>query len=66
MHQGDFPKQLHVFNHIMETFVVGLQTALQWLLTGSGPLASSGCENGAFLKTSDDKAAPDLQVRQQQ
>lgn len=38
------------------------QTALQWLLTGTGPLTSPGCENGAFHKTTDDKTAPDLQA----
>ncbi|CBJ25560.1 conserved unknown protein [Ectocarpus siliculosus] len=38
-------------------------TALQWLLTGTGPLTSPGCENGAFFKTTPDKAAADLQLR---
>lgn len=41
---------------------VSRQTALRWLLTGTGPLTSPGCENGAFYKTSADKAASDLQV----
>lgn len=39
------------------------QTVLRWLLTGTGPLASPGVENGAFLATSANKAAPDVQVR---
>eukprot|EP00903_Cladosiphon_okamuranus_P007876 g7613.t1 len=38
-------------------------TALQWLLTGTGPLTSPGCENGAFYKTTPDKSASDLQLR---
>ncbi|CAN0254078.1 unnamed protein product, partial [Ectocarpus sp. 4 AP-2014] len=39
------------------------QTVLRWLLTGTGPLASPGVENGAFLATSSDKRAPDVQFR---
>ena len=39
-----------------------MQTALRWFLTGTGPLTSPGCENGAFYKSSADKKASDLQV----
>ncbi|CAM9921007.1 unnamed protein product [Ascophyllum nodosum] len=42
---------------------VNKMTALRWLLTGTGPLTSPGCENGAFYKTSAAKAASDLQLR---
>ncbi|CAM9780224.1 unnamed protein product [Laminaria digitata] len=38
-------------------------TALRWFLTGTGPLTSPGCENGAFYKSSADKKASDLQLR---
>jgi len=33
------------------------------LLLGRGPLATTGCDRGAFVRTSSDKAQPDLQMR---
>ena len=35
----------------------------EWLLRGSGPLATSGCDFGGFFKTTAGKAQPDLQLR---
>jgi choline dehydrogenase-like flavoprotein len=35
----------------------------QLLLLGKGPLATTGCDRGAFVRTSADKAQPDLQIR---
>lgn len=39
-----------------------LQTALRWLLTGTGPLTSPGCENGAFYRSAKEKNKPDIQA----
>lgn len=36
---------------------------LQWLLFKSGPLTSTGCDHGAFVKTGAEQPQPDLQVR---
>jgi len=39
---------------------------LQWLLTGSGPLTSTGCDHGGFLRTAaaaEGSESPDLQLR---
>jgi choline dehydrogenase-like flavoprotein len=33
------------------------------LLLGRGPLATTGCDRGAFVRTTADKAQPDLQMR---
>lgn len=35
----------------------------QWLVRGSGPLATSGCDWGAFVKTGAGLSQPDLQLR---
>jgi len=35
----------------------------RWLLRGTGPLATSGCDHGAFVRTAAALAQPDLQVR---
>mmetsp|Transcript_30557 Transcript_30557/g.40369 ORF Transcript_30557/g.40369 Transcript_30557/m.40369 type:complete len:624 (+) Transcript_30557:73-1944(+) len=37
--------------------------ALQWAVTGTGPLTTVGCDHGAFVKTSEDLSSPDLQIR---
>lgn len=36
---------------------------LQWLLFKSGPLTSTGCDHGAFVKTGEESDQPDLQMR---
>lgn len=38
------------------------QAVLRWVLTGTGPLVSPVCEQGAFFKTSPDKTLSDVQV----
>lgn len=38
------------------------QHVLRWLLAGSGPLTSPGCDHGAFLRTRPDISEPDVQV----
>ncbi|CAM9799712.1 unnamed protein product, partial [Phaeothamnion confervicola] len=35
----------------------------RWLLTGRGPLASPGCDNGGFFRSSPELALPDIQLR---
>lgn len=36
---------------------------LNWAVRGKGPLTSTGCDRGAFVRTSEDRALPDLQLR---
>lgn len=36
---------------------------LQWLLTKTGLLTSTGCDHGAFVRTSASDGQPDLQIR---
>lgn len=36
---------------------------LNWAVRGKGPLTSTGCDRGAFVRTSEDRAQPDLQLR---
>jgi len=36
---------------------------IQWALTGSGPLTSSACDHGAYVKTDPNLESPDLQLR---
>jgi choline dehydrogenase-like flavoprotein len=38
-------------------------SSLDWLINGRGPLASPGCEQGAFLKTREGLSDPDVQIR---
>lgn len=35
----------------------------KWLFKGKGPLTSTGCDHGAFVKTLDNLESPDLQLR---
>lgn len=57
-----FWSALSVYGDLFDAFLLS-QTALQWLLTGTGPLTSPGCENGAFFKTTPDKGSSDVQVK---
>ena len=34
-----------------------------FILFGKGPLTSTGCDRGAFVKTTPEKSQPDLQLR---
>jgi hypothetical protein len=50
-----------------ELFVKGLgimkpKHVAKWLITGSGPLTTPGCDHGAFIKTDPSLPEPDLQV----
>jgi fatty acid photodecarboxylase len=36
---------------------------LNWLVRGQGALTSTGCDRGAFIKTSKEASQPDLQIR---
>lgn len=36
---------------------------LNWAVRGKGPLTSTGCDRGAFVRTSEARAQPDLQLR---
>jgi choline dehydrogenase-like flavoprotein len=36
---------------------------LQYMIGKNGPLATTGCDHGAFVRTSPDLAQPDLQIR---
>lgn len=51
-----------------ELFVKGLgimkpKHVAKWLITGSGPLTTPGCDHGAFIKTDPSLPEPDLQLR---
>ena len=35
----------------------------QWMIAGSGPLTSTGCDHGGFAKTQPGLTSPDLQMR---
>lgn len=39
------------------------KVVLDWVLNKSGPLTSTGCDHGAFFKTKEELASPDLQMR---
>lgn len=36
---------------------------LQWLIKGNGPLTTTGCDHGAYVKTLNNLESPDLQLR---
>jgi hypothetical protein len=36
---------------------------LNWAVRGKGALTTTGCDRGAFIRTSDKVSQPDLQVR---
>eukprot|EP00892_Ulva_mutabilis_P011334 jgi/Ulvmu1/8573/UM045_0015.1 len=36
---------------------------LNWAVRGKGPLTSTACDRGAFVRTSEDRSQPDLQLR---
>jgi choline dehydrogenase-like flavoprotein len=42
---------------------VRLSAVAKLLLWGQGPLTTTGCDRGAFVRTTPDKAQPDLQIR---
>jgi len=42
---------------------IKLPVILRWLLRGSGPLTTPGCDHGAFVKTQSTLDQPDLQVK---
>ncbi|CAM9137760.1 unnamed protein product, partial [Discosporangium mesarthrocarpum] len=62
---ADINKPLSITDRVLRpgSGKVNKLVGLQWMLTGTGPLTSPGCDNGAFHKTSPDKAKPDLQLR---
>jgi fatty acid photodecarboxylase len=44
-------------------FKVRASAIASLLLLGRGPLATTGCDRGAFVRTTPDKTQPDLQIR---
>jgi len=42
---------------------VSIPTILNWLIMGKGAMTSTGCDRGAFVKTTPEKAQPDVQLR---
>eukprot|EP00871_Galdieria_phlegrea_P005783 jgi/Galph1/692/GphlegSOOS_G5460.1 len=59
------PKKDKLKSHLYYTERTGkdLRVVLQWFLSGKGPLTSTLCEAGAFLKTDAQYSQPDLQLR---
>ena len=43
--------------------LISLARVAEWFLHGTGPLTTSGCDHGAFVRTAPDLALPDVQLR---